>query len=209
MAANTHRCASKLLPVRWVFAAMLDPPCLSTVKAIFFRDARTLSTYHLRKHFKAFLKHPSTVRPVLRPRRSLDARASAPVPVWDIFRRVTQTCRLERMTLACHRRIGLMRDWPPVLSRPLETTNGAPYRARRVDAKGGQTDRFAVGRYGPLGSPGFALLSPGRVGLVRPLDPRYRLRAGRNSGGLCGRATHQGITRPTVRRWRRVPCLRE
>jgi hypothetical protein len=35
---------------------------------------------------------------------------------------------------------------------------------------------------------------------------RYVPAAGPNRGGLCGRATHQGITRPTARQWCGRPC---
>ena len=64
-------------------------------------------------------------------------------PIWDRANRVTQVCHLERIVPKAR-----SPNWPygrldrAPLSVPLETTLGAPRRARRQLAKGGRTDRW-------------------------------------------------------------------
>lgn len=58
---------------------------------------------------------------------------------------------------------------------------------------------------GPRGRDTSAGCLAGRLALVRRPWLRYIPSAGRNGGGLCWRATHQGIARPTARRGRLPP----
>ena len=64
-------------------------------------------------------------------------------PIWDRANRVTQVCHLKRIVPKAR-----SPNWPygrldrAPLSVPLETTLGAPRRARRQLAKGGRTDRW-------------------------------------------------------------------